>query len=131
MIRLLAARLHGIIDSIVGAFLLLTPNLFGFAGDGTAMSRIPPIVGIIVLVQAMLTRWGVGIFPKIPLSFHRIMDFVLGLFLAASSWQFGFADRPARGWAPHVFVGLAIFLQALMMNPHPAPVAYEHDPHRL
>ena len=54
--------------------------------------------------------------PMISMRTHLIMDYILGLFLAASPWLFGFSDRPANEWAPHLVVGLLIFGQALMTS---------------
>jgi hypothetical protein len=117
IMRILSTRMHGIMDYLIGVLLLLAPNLLGFA-DNSAAAWIPRVLGIIILLQALMTRFEVGVMPVIPMSVHLMMDYGLGLFLAASPWLFGFSDNPANYWAPHVVVGLLIFGQALMTNHH-------------
>jgi hypothetical protein len=45
------------------------------------------------------------------------VDRVIGLFLTVSPWLFGFADEPAKAWMPHLVVGLAIVVEALVTEP--------------
>lgn len=95
-------RVHGIIDYLTGALLILAPYLFGFA-DGSIAHWLPVILGALTILMSLITRYELSAAKLIPLPVHLAVDFAAGLLLAASPWLFGFADRI---WWPHVFVGL-------------------------
>jgi hypothetical protein len=101
-------------DYLIGGVLILAPNLLGFTDAEAAAVWIPRVVGVVILLQALMTDFSVGVIKVIPLRLHLMMDYVIGLFLAVSPWLFGFADNEANAWVPHVLVGLLIFGQALV-----------------
>ncbi|HYG24040.1 MAG TPA: SPW repeat protein [Verrucomicrobiae bacterium] len=111
--------IHGVLDYVVGLALLLAPNLFGFADEGGAAVMVPRVIGVMILGMAVLTRYELGLFKLIPMPVHLAIDYVVPLILAASPWLFGFNDRPANVWAPHLVVGLGSFLVALMTEREP------------
>ena len=117
--KIITTFVHGILDYLVGIALLVAPNLFGFAGEGGAAEWLPRILGIVVLLQAVMTRYELGLAKVIPMQAHLMMDYVLSLLLAVSPWLFGFADRAPNVWMPHVIVGLAVFLVSLLTDPEP------------
>jgi hypothetical protein len=118
---------HGIIDYVVGLALLIAPNLFGFAQLGGAAVDVPRILGVIILLQALFTNYELGLFKVLPMRMHLAFDYVISIFLALSPWLFGFNNQPARVWMPHLVVGIAAFLVALMTQREPRriPVARE------
>lgn len=111
--KFIPARVHGILDYLVGILLLLVPNVFGFAEVGGPAVWIPRVLGIAVIVLALLTNYPVGLMKVIPMSVHLIIDYIAGIFLAASPFLFGFADADANVWMPHVIAGIAVFLITL------------------
>jgi hypothetical protein len=114
IMKVIPTYTHGIIDYIVGIALLFAPNLFGFAEVGGAAVLIPPIIGVIILLQALVTNYELGLVKVIPMPTHLTLDYVIGIFLAISPWLFGFARLAANAWAPHLIVGLAILLVAAL-----------------
>lgn len=110
---------HGIADYIGGVALLLAPNIFGFADEGGAAVWVPRVIGVIVLLQSVMTRYEVGLMKVLPMRVHLMNDYVASLFLAASPWIFGFNDRPANVWMPHLVVGLAVFVMSLLTQHEP------------
>lgn len=120
--KLIPPYVHGIIDYVVGIALLIAPNIFGFAEVGGPAVIIPRVVGLIVLLQALMTNYELGVFRLISMRTHLVNDYVLGLFLAVSPWLFGFDEFAANVWLPHFVVGLAAFFIALMTSPVPARV---------
>ena len=100
---MISSRTHGFIDYAMGILLIAAPWLLGFA-DGTAAQWVPVVLGIVMLGQAVMTDYELGMIRAIPFSVHLMMDFVLGALLAASPWLFGFADRV---YWPHLILGLA------------------------
>lgn len=103
--------MHAIMDYVIGLVLLVAPNIFGFNGMG-APASVARWVGILILAQAVMTRWPLGLVRVIPVRMHLMMDYVIGAVLAASPWIWGFNDNTANVWAPHLIVGLLIIGQA-------------------
>jgi len=112
--RFLSPKVHGIMDYLIGVVLLLAPNLLGFADAEPAAVWIPRVLGVLILGQALITDFSVGLIHILPWRIHLVLDYVLGLFLAVSPFLFGFADNGWNAWVPHVVVGLLILGQALV-----------------
>jgi hypothetical protein len=117
--RFLSSRMHGILDYIVGAALLLAPEIFGFSDVGGAAVMIPRIIGVLILVQGILTRYELGVIKVLPFSLHVGIDYVVGIFLAGSPILFGFSDQPTNVWLPHVLFGAFIFFSTLFTETQP------------
>ena len=100
--RFISTKVHGTLDYIGGLLIIASPWLFGFA-DGTAAQWVPVIVGIMLLLSSIMTNYEAGMVKVISMSSHLGLDILAGLFLLASPWLFGFADRIT--W-PHVLFGL-------------------------
>jgi hypothetical protein len=64
--------------------LLAAPNLFGFAEVGGAAVWVPRVVGVIVLLQSICTRYELGLVKMLPMKMHLMNDYVASIFLAAS-----------------------------------------------
>jgi hypothetical protein len=118
-LRFLPTRMHGILDYMIGVVLFLSPEIFGFSQVEGAAVLIPRIVGVLILGQGLMTNFELGLFKVLPMSAHLGMDYLVGLFLAASPFLFGFSDNPANVWLPHVVVGLVIFIQAVVTEFQP------------
>ncbi len=117
--RVIPTRVHGMVDYIVGALLIVAPWLFGFA-DGGAEQWVPIILGAGVILYSLMTDYELGVMKAIPMSMHLMLDIGGGIFLAVSPWLFGFADEI---WWPHVIVGLGEILAGLMTKTRPE---YDH-----
>ena len=108
-------RTHGIIDYVTGALLLVAPYLFGFATGGIEQ-WLPQILGAMIIVMSLLTKYELSAAKVIPLKVHLGVDVVGGILLAASPWLFGFADLI---WWPHVLVGLMEIVVPLVTKRDP------------
>src|SRR3954468_10155964 len=84
---------HGIVDYLSGVLLLLAPNLFGFAEMSGAVVWLPRIAGIVILLQALMTNYELGLIKVIPMAMHLIADYVIGAFLVVSPFVFGISSR--------------------------------------
>jgi hypothetical protein len=107
---MISTRTHGIIDYLTGALLLVAPYLFGFATGGIEQ-WLPQLLGAMIIVMSLLTRYELSIAKVIPLKVHLGVDVLGGILLAASPWLFGFADII---WWPHLLVGLMEIAVPLM-----------------
>lgn len=102
--RFISTRIHGYIDYIVGAVLVLAPFIFGFATGGAEM-WVPIVLGLGIIVYSLLTDYELGVFHSIAPRTHLVLDGLVGVVLAVSPWLFGFS---AIVWLPHLLVGLAL-----------------------
>ncbi len=110
---------HGIFDYVGGLALLAAPNIFGFSDVGGAAVWVPRVLGVIILLQAITTRYELGLVKMLPMKMHIMNDYVASLFLAASPWLFGFANGPSNQWMPHLVVGIIVFVATLMTQSEP------------
>lgn len=101
--KLLSTRAHGTLDYLMGAVLLVTPYVLGFANDGAAQCVPMMVLGAGAIVYSLLTRYELGVVKLIPMPVHLVLDAASDLFLAASPWLLGFSDFV---WVPHVLFGL-------------------------
>ncbi|WP_299707120.1 SPW repeat protein [uncultured Pontibacter sp.] len=114
--RFIPTRFHGILDYIYGVLLIASPWLFGFAAGG-AETWVAVVIGAIVLIQAALTDFEVGLVKKIPMQTHLMLDFGIGVILALSPWIFGFADYV---YTPHLVFGVFSMLASLTTHRTPS-----------
>lgn len=122
--RFLSTRVHGLLDYGMGALLVLTPWLFGFADDaGGAATWLPVVLGAGVIVYSLLTDYELGVARKIPMPTHLMLDLGGGLLLAVSPWLFGFADTV---WVPHLVLGVLEVGAALVTKKHPSDERTAH-----
>ena len=111
----LPTRIHGMLDYLLGALLIASPWLFGFA-DGGAEQWAPVVLGVSVLLYSLFTDYEMGAVKKLQMPAHLMLDALGGLLLAASPWIFGFDERV---WMPHVVIGLVEVVTAAITNTVP------------
>jgi hypothetical protein len=124
-IQVLSPEAHGVLDYITGVTLLAAPNLFRFdklRGPAVLTARL---AGIMVLMQAALTDYKLGLIKLIPLRTHLTIDMLSGPFLAMSPFLFGFSRRRQRAWMPHVVAGMGELFSAVLTRPTTALEAEE------
>ena len=96
----LPLRAHQAIEPIAAIVLIAAPWIFGFSDNDTA-TTLSIIVGVIVLVTGMTTRWRMSLVKLIPLRTHFMMDLAVGVALVALPFIAGFSDH---GGATRFFV---------------------------
>lgn len=99
---MLSTKAHGVLDYIVGIFLIAAPWLLGFARGG-AETWVPVVLGAGAIVYSLLTNYELGVFRTISMRTHLTFDFISGVFLATSPWIFGFNEYV---YLPHLILGL-------------------------
>jgi hypothetical protein len=113
-------RTHGIIDYVMGIALIVIPFIFDFGSQAPAALWVPVVLGVIVLMSSVITKYELSIAKIIPMPMHIAADVVVGLLLAVSPWLFGFAEQM---WVPHVVLGVLEIGVALATQKHSA---YDH-----
>jgi hypothetical protein len=84
---------HGVLDYMSGVLLLAAPNLFGFSEIGGVTVWIPRIVGLMILLQALMTDYELGVMKLIPIGVHLMTDYIVGAFLFLAPFVFGISAR--------------------------------------
>lgn len=100
--RFIPTRVHGIVDYLLGVFLILMPWLLGFARGG-AETWLPVVLGLGILGQSLFTDYEWGLVRRIDMGTHLGLDGAAGAVLAIGPWLFGFDEWV---WVPFVVVGL-------------------------
>ena len=114
--RFIPTRFHGILDYIVGIFMIIAPWVLDFSDNDAATWTIV-IAGVLVLLQTIMTDFEVGLIRKIPMRSHLTMDFILGLALAVSPWLLNFDERV---YMPHLIIGVFSILASLTTHRVPS-----------
>ncbi len=118
-IRLLPTRVHGALDYLVGLALILAPTIFQFADVGGTAVLIPRVLGVVLIVYSLLTRYEWGVVKLISMPYHLVIDFLAALFLALSPFLFGFSNKQPNAWLPHVVVGIAVVVVVIVSRTQP------------
>jgi hypothetical protein len=112
MFGILPTRIHGFVDYLIGAALVIMPFILG-RGAGP-QTWLPVLVGGGLIVYSLLTECETGVVPLIAMPANLILDGLVGLFLASSPWLLGFAYLV---WVPHLILGLALVGSATITQP--------------
>jgi len=99
--------LHGFIEYAAGVLFIVAPLLLDYdSGTATGLSVA---IGILILVIAATSAFPTGLIPRIPISVHVTLDFVLAALLIVSPFVFGFSDE-TEPTAFFVVLGIAHLL---------------------
>jgi hypothetical protein len=107
------------LDLLVGLILIIAPNIFGFSDVGGAAVTISRLLGILIILDEMVTDNGFSLAKFISMKAHLASDLVVGLFLAVSPWLFGFHNNGTNAWLPHLIVGVLIVGNSLVTHSVP------------
>ncbi len=105
---------HNVLDYVIGALLVISPWLFGFA-DVLAARNVFLVLGAGLIVYSLLTNYYYAIVRVIPLGVHMTLDSLAGVVLILAPALFGYRDLLTTGqYAVHMIFGIgAIGLVAL------------------
>jgi hypothetical protein len=107
-------RMHALVEPVVGILLIAAPWIFGFDDVGSSKT-LSIIVGVIVLLSGLTTRWRWSIAKLIPLRTHFMTDVLLGIVLIAGPFVLGDSDNGAATRFL-VIMGVLELLTALTTN---------------
>jgi type IV secretory pathway VirB6-like protein len=100
--KLIPTTIHGYLDYIVSALLIVSPWLLGFANNGTE-TWVPVALGCTSILYSIFTNYELGAVKVISMRKHLLLDFLSGVALSFSPWIFGFSQDV---WAPHLVIGV-------------------------
>jgi hypothetical protein len=101
--KIINTKVHGVLDYLMAATLIVSPWLFGFA-NGTIAQHIPIVLGMFILLISVCTNYEFGAIKALTMRAHLGADLVSGILLAVSPWLFGFNESV---YLPHLILGLA------------------------
>jgi hypothetical protein len=84
--------MHALAEPFVAAFLIAAPWIFGF-DDISSCTTVSVVVGAVMLVAGMSTRWRYSMVKLIPLRTHFMTDLLLGAALIVTPFIAGVSDR--------------------------------------
>ena len=119
-VRLLPAWLHAIADYAVGLSLIIVAVAVGGSGEAVATGVV---VGAVVLVVSMLTKYPLGVAKVLPFTVHSAGDYLAAALLIAAPFALNFADAEGGIAAFYVVMGLAVLAVSLITN-------YQYSPKR-
>src|SRR5262245_30987655 len=120
LVRFLPAWFHAIADYAVGITLIVVSLAVG--GSGVAVAA-GVVVGAVVLLVSMLTRYPLGVAKVLPFTVHSAGDYLAAALLILSPFVLGFTDTDAGLSAFYVVAGIAVLLVSLVTN-------YQYSPRR-
>jgi hypothetical protein len=92
--RILSARIHGMLDFVVVAVFLLAPLLVGLGGSPAAISYT---LAVVHLLLTLMTRFPAGRWKMVPFFVHGIVELIVGIALLILPSFAGYSPgSPAR-----------------------------------
>ena len=106
---MIPTRIHGFFDYLMGLALIVVPYM---VSDTRGIEMwLPMGVGVLVLLQSLITDYECSVANLLPVRGHLAMDATVGGLLAISPWLLNFDERVF--W-PHVIVGVGLLASAVM-----------------
>ena len=113
LVRLLPAWLHAVADYAVGLSLIVVAVVVGGAGKAVAPGIV---VGAVVLIVSMLTRYPLGVLKVLPFTIHSAGDYLAAALLVLSPFALNFHSSDTGLTAVYIVAGLAVLAVSLVTN---------------
>lgn len=113
--KIISTNMHRYIDYGAAVILVLGAWIFHFNEEITA-TVISVCAGIAIAVVSFFTRYEGGKVWIVSMEAHLKFDLLLGIFLIASPWIFGFSSQT---YLFHLIMGLASLLAGLFTRIKP------------
>jgi uncharacterized membrane protein HdeD (DUF308 family) len=86
-------KVHAMTDPVIGVLFIIAPFVLGF--DHNSAKTLSIVVGAIILIGAMSTRWRLSLVKLLSLRMHFWTDVLLGIVCIAAPFVLGFSDETA------------------------------------
>lgn len=120
LVRFLPAWLHAVADYAVGLGLVVLA-LAVHASDKAIAAGV--VIGAVVLLVSMLTRYPLGVVKVLPFTVHSAGDYLAAVLLVASPFALGFTHSDRFLTVAYVVAGVAVLGVSLITN-------YQYSPKR-
>ena len=121
LMKIIPRFYHGVLDYLSGLLLLVAPNLLGFADIGGATTWLPRIVGLMIILQALMTDYELGVMKVIPIAMHLMADYAIGAVLLLAPFLFGIPGRSVSATVLLLMMALVAFAAAFLTQPRGRP----------
>jgi hypothetical protein len=110
--RIIDARVHGLLDLALVVIFLLAPLLYGLGGSPAAIAYA---LAVVHLILTLLTRFPMGLSKVIPFVAHGIIELLVGVFLVVLPTIAGYGPgSPARRF--YTLIGAVILVIWILTN---------------
>ena len=120
LVRLLPAWFHAIADYAVAGTLIVVAAAVGGSTEAVAAGVV---IGVVVLVVSMLTKYPLGVVKVLPFTIHSAGDYLAAALLVLSPFALGFNDSDTGLTAFYIAAGVAVLAVSLITN-------YQYSPKR-
>jgi hypothetical protein len=120
LVKLLPAWFHAVADYGVGILLIVVALMYDGSTGATATGVV---VGSVVLLISMLTRYPLGVVKALPFTVHSAGDYLAAALLIAAPFVLNFADAESGIAAFYIVMGAAVLAVSLVTN-------YQYSPKR-
>ena len=120
LVKFLPAWFHAIADYAVGALLIIVPIAVGGSDEAVATGIV---VGAVVLLVSMATRYPLGVFKVLPFTVHSAGDYLAAALLIVAPFALSFDGSDSGLSVFYVASGLAVLAVSLITN-------YQYSPKR-
>jgi hypothetical protein len=113
LVRFLPAWLHAIADYAVAGSLIVVAAAVGGSDKAVATGVV---VGIVVLVVSMLTKYPLGVAKVLPFTVHSAGDYLAAALLIGTPFALDFRTTDGGLSAFYIGAGLAVLAVSLITN---------------
>lgn len=120
IVKLLPAWFHAAADYAVGGLLIVVALAVGGSAGAVATGIV---VGAVVLVVSMLTRYPLGVLKVLPFTVHSAGDYLAAALLIVAPFAFNFRSSDTGLSVFYIVGGIAVLAVSLITN-------YQYSPKR-
>jgi hypothetical protein len=113
LVRFLPAWLHAIADYAVAGSLIVVAAAVGGTDKAVATGVV---VGAVVLIVSMLTRYPLGVAKVLPFTVHSAGDYLAAALLIGAPFALDFRTSDGGLTAFYIVAGLAVLAVSLVTN---------------
>ena len=113
LVRVLPAWLHAVADYAVGLTLIIVALAVGGTNAAVATGVV---VGAVVLLVSVLTRYPLGVVKVLPFTVHSAGDYLAAALLIVAPFALDFRDSDSGLAAFYIVAGLAVLAVSLVTN---------------
>jgi len=113
LVRFLPAWFHAVADYAVGLGLIIIAVAVGGSGKAVAAGVV---VGAVVLLVSMATRYPLGVVKVLPFTVHSAGDYLAAALLVLSPFALNFHSSDTGLTAVYIVAGLAVLAVSLVTN---------------
>jgi hypothetical protein len=113
LVKLLPAWFHAIADYAVAATLIVVAAAVGGSNEAVAAGIV---IGVVVLVVSMLTKYPLGVVKVLPFTIHSAGDYLAAALLVLSPFALAFNNSDTGLTAFYIAAGVAVLAVSLITN---------------